>query len=94
VAKPGRGSIPACRGREVADPRHPPQPTVDARAGGCESKQRRRRPYLGKGKDGCSRRPGAFYPLFFLITFQIADMFNTCRALAGALLHAVLGTGG
>lgn len=38
--------------------------------------------------------PGAFYPLFFLITFQIADMFNTSRALAGALLHAVLGPGG
>lgn len=37
--------------------------------------------------------PGAFYPLFFLITFQIADLFNTSRALAGALFHAVLGPG-
>lgn len=38
--------------------------------------------------------PGAFYPIFFLVTFQIADMFNTSRALAGALFHAVLGPGG
>ncbi|MFA6104549.1 MAG: phosphatase PAP2 family protein [Victivallaceae bacterium] len=31
-------------------------------------------------------RPEFFYPLFFLLTYQIADMFDNSRALAGALL--------
>jgi hypothetical protein len=32
--------------------------------------------------------PALFYPLFFLLTFQIADMFENARSLVGAMYSA------
>lgn len=33
--------------------------------------------------------PNLFYPLFFLLTYQIADLFNASRKLASGLLNIV-----
>jgi undecaprenyl-diphosphatase len=35
------------------------------------------------------KRPALFYALFFLITYQIADMFDASRAFAGFVKHLV-----
>ena len=34
-------------------------------------------------------RPNVFYPLFFLFTYQLVDMFNDSRALVGGVLKLV-----